>query len=48
MTDLHAPHGKNGSSAPATPIPTLDLKVQLEGSRLLILGGTGFLGKISG
>ena len=50
MTDLHAPAGKNagtnGSSAPATPIPTLDVGVQLEGARLLILGGTGFLGKI--
>lgn len=46
MTDSHASHGKNGSSAPATPIPTLDVKVQLEGARLLVLGGTGFLGKI--
>src|SRR3954471_2911654 len=46
MTDSHAPHGKNGSSAPATPIPTLDVRAQLEGSRLLVLGGTGFLGKI--
>ena len=46
MTDLHAPHGKNGSTAPATPIPTLDLRAQLDGSRLLVLGGTGFLGKI--
>ncbi len=46
MTELHAPHGKNGSSAPATPIPALDVRVQLEGARLLVLGGTGFLGKI--
>jgi long-chain acyl-CoA synthetase len=42
----HAHHGTNGSSAPAAPIPTLDVKAQLDGSRLLILGGTGFLGKI--
>ena len=46
MTELQAPHGKNGSSAPALPIPALDVRVQLEGSRLLVLGGTGFLGKI--
>ena len=46
MTDSHAQHGKNGSTAPATPIPTLDVRAQLEGSRLLVLGGTGFLGKI--
>src|SRR3954471_10370846 len=46
MTDSQAPHGTNGSTAPATPIPSLDVRVQLEGSRLLILGGTGFLGKI--
>jgi long-chain acyl-CoA synthetase len=38
--------GQNGSGAPATPIPSLDMRAQLEGSRLLILGGTGFLGKI--
>ncbi|MBX3191041.1 MAG: AMP-binding protein [Labilithrix sp.] len=37
---------KNGSSAPASPIPTLDVRTQFEGARLLILGGTGFLGKI--
>ncbi len=37
---------KNGSGAAATPIPTLDIRVQLEDSRLLVLGGTGFLGKI--
>ena len=49
MTDSHAPHGKNGSSAPAShlrPVPTLDVRAQLEGARLLVLGGTGFLGKI--
>ncbi|HEY8078597.1 MAG TPA: AMP-binding protein [Labilithrix sp.] len=39
-------HGKNGSSAPATPIPPLDIRAQMEGARLLLLGGTGFLGKI--
>jgi long-chain acyl-CoA synthetase len=38
--------GTNGSGAPATPIPRLDIRAQLEGSRLLVLGGTGFLGKI--
>ena len=36
----------NGSAAPATAIPPLDVRAQLEGSRLLILGGTGYLGKI--
>jgi long-chain acyl-CoA synthetase len=46
MTESHATHGKNGSSAPATPIPTLDMRAQLDGARLLVLGGTGFLGKI--
>ncbi|HSO40568.1 MAG TPA: AMP-binding protein, partial [Labilithrix sp.] len=46
MTETHAPHGTNGSTAPATPIPTLDVRQQLEGARLLVLGGTGFLGKI--
>ena len=46
MTESHAPHGTNGSTAPATPIPSLDVRQQLEGARLLILGGTGFLGKI--
>lgn len=39
-------HGTNGSSVPATPIPSLDVRTQLDGSRLVILGGTGFLGKI--
>ena len=39
-------HGKNGSSAAASPIPPLDVRAQLEGARLLVLGGTGFLGKI--
>lgn len=40
--------GKNGSSAPATALlPTpLDAAAQFEGSRLLVLGGTGYLGKI--
>ena len=46
MTESQAPHGKNGSTAPATPIPTLDIRLQLDGARLLVLGGTGFLGKI--
>lgn len=36
----------NGSAAPATPIPPLDVRAQLDGARLLVLGGTGFLGKI--
>lgn len=36
----------NGSGAPATPIPPLDVSALLDGSRLLVLGGTGFLGKI--
>ncbi|MDB4946696.1 MAG: Long-chain-fatty-acid CoA ligase [Labilithrix sp.] len=47
--ESHVPHGTNGTNgaaAAATPIPTLDVRTQLEGSRLLILGGTGFLGKI--
>jgi len=39
-------HGTNGFQAPAQPIPSLDIRTQLEGARLLILGGTGFLGKI--
>ncbi len=38
--------GTNGSGAAATPIPQLDIGAQLEGARLLVLGGTGFLGKI--
>ena len=29
-------HGKNGSSAPATPIPSLDVSAQFSGARLLI------------
>jgi long-chain acyl-CoA synthetase len=38
---------QNGTGAhAASPIPTLDVRAQLEGARLLILGGTGFLGKI--
>lgn len=36
----------NGYAAAATPIPQLDLHAQFDGARLLILGGTGFLGKI--
>jgi long-chain acyl-CoA synthetase len=39
-------HETNGSGAAATPIPPLDIRTQLEGARLLVLGGTGFLGKI--
>lgn len=40
--------GKNGSSAPATPLLStpLDAVAQFDGARLLILGGTGYLGKI--
>src|SRR5262249_41233531 len=37
---------QNGSGAPAKAIPNLDVSAQFEGARLLILGGTGFLGKI--
>lgn len=36
----------NGGARPAEPVRPLDVKAQLEGARLLILGGTGFLGKI--
>ena len=42
MADLHT----NGSIAAAAPMPPLSLHAQFEGSRLLLLGGTGFLGKI--
>ena len=41
-----AAKGTNGSGAAATPIPPLDIRAQLDGARLLVLGGTGFLGKI--
>ncbi|HVJ92698.1 MAG TPA: AMP-binding protein [Labilithrix sp.] len=36
----------NGSGARATPLTPLDVRAQLDGARLLLLGGTGFLGKI--
>jgi long-chain acyl-CoA synthetase len=36
----------NGSGGPAEPIPPLSVRAQLEGARLLVLGGTGYLGKI--
>jgi long-chain acyl-CoA synthetase len=36
----------NGSGAAATPIPPLDIRAQLTDARLLVLGGTGFLGKV--
>jgi long-chain acyl-CoA synthetase len=39
-------HGTNGSTGAATPTPTLDVNAQLDGARILVLGGTGFLGKI--
>src|SRR5688572_3618975 len=46
MSTAHGDHGQNGSSGPSKPIPPLDVRAQLEGANLLILGGTGFLGKI--
>ncbi len=45
MNESHA-RGTNGTTAHATPIPPLDVRAQLEGARLLVLGGTGYLGKI--
>lgn len=45
MNDSHA-HGTNGTAAPAVPIPVLDVAAQLKEARLLVLGGTGYLGKI--
>lgn len=36
----------NGTTNGVSPIPSLDIRTQVEGARLLILGGTGFLGKI--
>src|SRR5215831_1852855 len=46
MPQQHHNGHQNGSGAAATPVPTLDIGVQLEGARLVLLGGTGFLGKI--
>ena len=44
--DLQHSNGVNGTSAPASARPTLDMNAQFKDARLLILGGTGFLGKI--
>ena len=40
------PEGLNGSAGPANARPTLDVSAQFRGKQLLILGGTGYLGKI--
>ena len=40
----HEQNGTNGTSAHTLPV--LDVRQQLEGARLLVLGGTGYLGKI--
>lgn len=42
----HHENGVNGTSAPASAQPMLDMSAQFKDARLLILGGTGFLGKI--
>src|SRR5687767_13859607 len=39
-------NGRNGSHHGNEAIAPLDLHVQFDGARLLLLGGTGFLGKI--
>ena len=36
----------NGTTAPASSAPSLDVREVLRGKKLLILGGTGYLGKI--
>lgn len=38
--------GLNGSAGAASARPTLDVSAQFRGKQLLILGGTGYLGKI--
>jgi len=42
----HAHDSRTNGAGAAAPIPTLDVRSQLDGARLVILGGTGFLGKI--
>ncbi|MBX3231949.1 MAG: AMP-binding protein [Labilithrix sp.] len=43
--EVHS-NGINGTAAPAAAQARLDVSAQFKGKRLLILGGTGFLGKI--